>query len=216
MKRTEQILLICVSKTPQKNITQSLGWSEGATSTVLKRLTKLTLLEKVERGHYQTTQKGMMYMIKQFKERDVNTISDTISTAIKIIAHFINEKHNSFDNILTSQIKLKELTSETIHLYFDSVQSNHADALFIMHMWDSHELLTCEQHGFDFKYSFKKNANLTKIFSTNEIFDMLKINSTKLFVKDAELKLGVYTNPNINTIKKQILLDVELKLGIHD
>jgi len=76
-------LYFCKTPRSQKEITGKFDMTEGAISTILKRLLNKNFIEKIQRGVYVTTCKGLKHTESYF------------NSEIKLIFEIISDEHKN-------------------------------------------------------------------------------------------------------------------------
>ncbi|CUR52638.1 protein of unknown function [Nitrosotalea devaniterrae] len=68
MNRYAQILQLCIGGCPQWKISEMLGWKEGATGTMMKRMLSKKLVIKTDLGMYKTSKLGLAYFLTELAD----------------------------------------------------------------------------------------------------------------------------------------------------
>ena len=70
-----------------------------------------------------------------------------------------------------------QIRNELINIYLNSVKNNHGDIELTRIIWETHESMVCNEHGFNFEYAYKKHANIVKVMTEKKLFNTLRINT---------------------------------------
>lgn len=184
VEKVAQILIECSQGRKQSEISDIMGWKEGATGTAIRRLVDKGLLEKIERGIYQTTQKGKHYIteyMKDYEDQESRRIDYIIYNAYRFPDNVLSSSipyvsmYKAIIDLIHIDRKTKAILLSIKKIYTGSVETHLRDELVMVSIWADHNESVCDCHKFNYKKSYDVNASeaVRKTFNREELFTSL-------------------------------------------
>ncbi|HEX5457146.1 MAG TPA: hypothetical protein VFX64_02030 [Candidatus Nitrosotalea sp.] len=168
MEKVAQVLIECIQGRKQYEISRIMGWKEGATGTVIRRLMDKNFLEKTERGTYKTTEKGKEYVeqyVKKYQEQESRRIDNIVYNAYNF-RDAVLKRSSAYVSMFTGMTDLLHIDRKTRtilqnikKIYMNSVDVHLKDEMVIAATWADHDEPVCKDHKFNYNKSYDANAS---------------------------------------------------------
>ena len=178
MQKVDKILMICSEgENDFREISETLGWTKGATVSAITRLIDGGFLKKTRRGFYITTSIGIERIKENIKEKSdkpdrAETIVNRTAALFTTYSHYNmikTLKYEKESRMVSKRTKeLRDIIKNIYHETTLAIKFDHADSDFVQSVWRYHQRPVCKC-GFNFERAYNIHAiEIEKLLDESE------------------------------------------------